>query len=56
MVFALVRVARNPSQYDVRKEDYDSEGRPIRSTAQKATNTEEIVFDDEPAPLDQPSS
>jgi len=49
MAFSLVRVARNPSKYDVRKEDYDDQGKPIPSKAQKATNTEEVVFDDEPA-------
>ena len=49
MAFSLVRVARNPSKYDVRKEDYDDQGKPIPSKTQKATNTEEIIFDDEPA-------
>jgi choline-glycine betaine transporter len=49
MAFSLVKVASNPSKYDVRKEDYDDQGKPIPSMAQKATNTEEVVFDDEPA-------
>ncbi len=48
MAFSLVRVARNPSKYDVRKEDYDDQGRPIPSKGQKPTNIEEVVFDDEP--------
>ena len=51
MMVALIRVARNPAKFDVRKEDYDSDGRPIPSKAQKATYTEEIVFDDEPEPV-----
>lgn len=43
MLVSLIRVARNPSRYDVHKEDYDQYGRPIPSKKQKATMSEELV-------------
>jgi choline-glycine betaine transporter len=55
MIVSLVKVARNPSRYDVRKQDYDEDGRPIPSKAQKATYTEEVVFDEEPELVEDPS-
>ena len=44
MVVALVKVANNPSKYDVRKQDYDAHGVPLKSVAKKATMSEEDLM------------
>ncbi len=44
MVVSLIKVATNPSRYDVRKQDYDADGVPIKSVAKKATMSEEAVM------------
>ena len=44
MVVALVKVATNPSKYDVRKQDYDADGVPLKSVAKKALMDEEAVL------------
>ena len=31
MIFGLLKISVNPKKYDVHKEDYDSNGRPIES-------------------------
>ena len=31
MIIGLLKIAKNPQKYDVHKEDYDSNGRPIES-------------------------
>lgn len=40
IMVSLVKVGRNPSQYDVNKADYDEHGRPIPSRTKKATMKE----------------
>lgn len=44
MVVSLIKVASNPVKYDVRKQDYDPDGVPIKSVAQPATMSEEDVM------------
>ncbi|MDO5672969.1 MAG: BCCT family transporter [Actinomycetaceae bacterium] len=42
MTVSVIRIARNPSRFDVRKEDYDEHGYPIPSATKKATMLEEV--------------
>jgi hypothetical protein len=43
MAVALVKVARNPARYDVRQDDYDANGRPIRSRKLRPSMSEELL-------------
>lgn len=43
MLVALVKVARNPARYDVRQEDYDEDGRPIRSKKLPPSMSEDVL-------------